>query len=101
MIHLPAQAVTTLIRGYQRVISPMFAPRCRYFPSCSSYMVEAVELHGAIKGVALGGWRLLRCNPWSKGGIDRVPGHRPDEVDRIMAQMNAGQGPASINGRDT
>ena len=61
------------IRFYQRFISPYLAPRCRYFPSCSAYMVGAVETHGVIKGFVLGTWRVLRCNPWSLGGVDHVP----------------------------
>lgn len=70
-----------LIRGYQRFISPMTAPSCRYYPVCSSYAVTAIRRHGAVKGLLLTGWRLLRCNPWSKGGVDPVPGRgrwRPD-----------------------
>jgi len=47
----------------------MFAPRCKYYPSCSSYAVEAIEAFG-VKGVAMSVWRLVRCNPWSHGGID-------------------------------
>ncbi|MDZ7577114.1 MAG: membrane protein insertion efficiency factor YidD [Candidatus Nanopelagicales bacterium] len=62
-----------LIGGYRRYISPCFAARCRYHPSCSAYALEAVEVHGAFKGTLLGGWRLLRCNPFSGGGYDPVP----------------------------
>ncbi|CAB5109153.1 unannotated protein [freshwater metagenome] len=47
----------------------MFAPRCKYYPSCSSYAVSAIENYG-IKGVAMSAWRLMRCNPWSHGGVD-------------------------------
>ncbi|MCI7671532.1 MAG: membrane protein insertion efficiency factor YidD [Schaalia hyovaginalis] len=61
------------IRLYRRFISPMIAPRCRYAPSCSTYAMEAIEVHGPIKGIILGTWRLLRCNPWSLGGVDHVP----------------------------
>ena len=61
------------IKGYQRVISPLFGPSCRYHPSCSAYGVTAIERHGAAKGTLLTGWRLLRCNPWSGGGLDPVP----------------------------
>ena len=63
--------VTAPIKFYQKWISPMFAPRCKYYPSCSSYAVTAIETHG-IKGVAMSAWRLVRCNPWSHGGIDYV-----------------------------
>lgn len=84
---------------YQRYISPLFPPRCRYYPTCSAYAAEAIELHGAFKGVGLGVWRVLRCNPWSGGGIDYVPGHKEDEVDRIMKQMALEESAAITSGR--
>ncbi|MCF1684319.1 membrane protein insertion efficiency factor YidD [Tetragenococcus halophilus] len=62
-----------LIRGYQRFISPLFPPSCRYYPSCSSYMLEALKVHGTLKGLVMGTARILRCNPFAKGGIDYVP----------------------------
>lgn len=58
---------------YRKFISPMFGARCRYYPSCSAYALEALKKHGPIKGTLLAVWRILRCNPWSPGGIDRVP----------------------------
>lgn len=61
------------IRGYQRFISPLTPPSCRLYPSCSSYAVESISVHGPFKGFALASWRLLRCNPWNRGGIDPVP----------------------------
>lgn len=65
--------LVTVIRGYQRFISPMVAPRCRYYPSCSAYALGAVRTHGPIKGFLLAVGRLVRCNPWSPGGVDHVP----------------------------
>ncbi|OIV37235.1 membrane protein insertion efficiency factor YidD [Mangrovactinospora gilvigrisea] len=62
-----------LIRLYQWTISPLLGPVCKYYPSCSHYGYEAVRVHGAVKGSALAGWRILRCNPWSAGGVDHVP----------------------------
>lgn len=62
-----------LIRGYQYFISPLMAPHCRYYPSCSCYALQAVERHGALRGSFLALKRLLRCNPWSAGGFDPVP----------------------------
>ena len=59
------------IHFYQKWISPSFAPRCKYYPSCSSYAATAIENYG-IKGVAMATWRLVRCNPWSHGGVDYV-----------------------------
>lgn len=62
-----------LVRLYRRWISPLFPPCCRFTPTCSQYMIEAVRVHGIPKGLALGVWRILRCNPWSQGGYDPVP----------------------------
>lgn len=64
------------IRAYQRWISPMFGRRCRYHPTCSQYAVEAIRDMGILKGTTLAGWRLLRCNPWSPGGVDHVRDQR-------------------------
>lgn len=61
------------IKAYQRVISPLTPPSCRYHPSCSSYAIDAIKVHGPFKGPVLSTWRLLRCNPWTKGGLDPVP----------------------------
>ena len=61
------------IRFYQKRISPLFPPRCRYHPTCSQYAVEAIEGHGAIKGGLLALCRILRCNPLFPGGYDPVP----------------------------
>ncbi len=63
------------IRGYQRIVSPWLGPVCRYYPSCSHYGYEAISMHGAAKGSLLAAWRVLRCNPWSAGGVDLVPPH--------------------------
>jgi putative membrane protein insertion efficiency factor len=60
------------IRLYQRVISPVIPARCKYHPSCSQYAVEAIRHYGILRGVVLASWRLLRCNPWSHGGVDFV-----------------------------
>lgn len=62
-----------LVKGYQRFISPLFPPSCRYYPTCSSYTIEAIQVHGALKGSLMGITRILRCHPFVKGGIDYVP----------------------------
>lgn len=59
---------------WRKLISPLYGDVCKYYPTCSTYGLEALRVHGAIKGSALTIWRLLRCNPWSQGGIDPVPG---------------------------
>lgn len=64
--------VLRVIRGYKRFVSPLFPPSCKFSPSCSQYTMEAVEKYGVLKGGFLGAWRLLRCNPFSKGGFDPV-----------------------------
>jgi putative membrane protein insertion efficiency factor len=69
-------ALTAPIRFYQRVISPALPARCKYHPSCSAYAVAAVRRYGVMRGVVLAGWRLLRCNPWSHGGVDFVEDQR-------------------------
>jgi putative membrane protein insertion efficiency factor len=62
---------TFSIKIYQSWISPMFGARCKYYPSCSTYASDAVNEYG-LKGLAMAAWRLVRCNPWSHGGVDYV-----------------------------
>lgn len=61
------------IAFYRRFISPALPPSCRYAPTCSAYALEALTVHGPLKGLLLATWRVLRCNPWSHGGVDHVP----------------------------
>ncbi len=61
------------IKLYQKYLSPMKSTKCPYFPCCSQYGIEAIQKHGVLKGGALAVWRILRCNPFSKGGYDPVP----------------------------
>ena len=61
------------VKAYQKLISPMKLPCCRFSPTCSAYAIEAFNVHGAIKGLILTLYRLLRCNPFCKGGYDPVP----------------------------
>jgi putative membrane protein insertion efficiency factor len=80
--------VTTPIKIYQKWISPMFGPRCKYYPSCSSYAVTAIENYG-VKGVGMSLWRLVRCNPWSYGGVDYVPIKEDKNLNQNKAKNNA------------
>lgn len=66
-----------LIRGYQQYISPRYGARCRFTPTCSQYAIEAIQLHGALRGGLLALRRILRCNPFFKGGYDPVPPKKP------------------------
>ncbi|ARC58668.1 Putative membrane protein insertion efficiency factor [Frondihabitans sp. 762G35] len=70
---LPRNVCVALLRAYRATVSPLYGDVCRYYPSCSRYALEAIQQHGAAKGIALGSWRLARCHPWAKGGIDDVP----------------------------
>ena len=62
-----------LVHGYRLFVSPMMAPSCRYWPTCSEYALDALRHHGAIRGSWLTARRLCRCHPWSAGGVDDVP----------------------------
>jgi uncharacterized protein len=70
---LPSTLAAWLLMAYRAVISPLYGPVCRYFPSCSAYALEAVHVHGAVRGSWLAALRLGRCHPWSRGGVDAVP----------------------------
>ena len=72
---LPQRLLMLLVRGYRLLLKPWLGNACRFEPTCSAYTLEALERHGAWRGAALGGWRLLRCHPWCEGGLDPVP-HR-------------------------
>lgn len=64
--------ISGAIKFYQRFISPAFAPRCKYYPSCSQYTIDAITGFG-VRGILLGIWRFIRCNPFSHGGVDYIP----------------------------
>lgn len=93
-----------LVRGYQLFISPYFPTSCRYHPTCSCYAIDAVRMHGPLKGTLLAAWRVLRCNPWSSGGEDPVPerktdstglpGHRGDADHYVNARIHGYSGHA-------
>ncbi|HEX6075341.1 MAG TPA: membrane protein insertion efficiency factor YidD [Micromonosporaceae bacterium] len=67
------QALRIPIVAYRRWVSPALPPRCRFHPSCSAYALQALETHGALRGLALSVWRLSRCHPFHPGGFDPVP----------------------------
>jgi len=78
VVRLPGLILLGLLRFYQRFVSPLSPPSCRYYPSCSSYAVTAVSRHGALRGTWLAARRVLRCHPWAAGGVDDVPPARRD-----------------------
>ena len=67
------RGMVALIRGYQKHISPHLGHHCRFVPTCSEYAVQALQVHGPVKGLLLAVWRVLRCNPLGKFGFDPVP----------------------------
>jgi len=85
-VRVLALPLVGLIRLYQLLASPLLPQgTCKYHPSCSAYAVEALRTHGLAKGGVLAGWRLLRCNPWSHGGVDRVEDQRLFARRRVEA----------------
>ncbi|WP_130288012.1 membrane protein insertion efficiency factor YidD [Pseudonocardia sediminis] len=77
-----ARAAATVLRGYQRWISPALPPTCRFYPTCSAYGIEALQVHGLVRGIWLTARRLLRCAPWHPGGVDPVPPRRETTSSR-------------------
>ncbi len=73
MWSLPKKLLVLLVRLYQLCISPLLGPKCRFYPSCSSYAIDAIDKHGAGKGSLLAVARLCKCHPWHPGGFDPVP----------------------------
>ncbi|MCQ2534734.1 MAG: membrane protein insertion efficiency factor YidD [Clostridia bacterium] len=67
-----ASFLIKLVRLYQKYISPLSGPCCKYSPTCSQYMIDALKKYGVLRGLPMGIWRILRCNPFSKGGYDPV-----------------------------
>jgi len=87
-----ARLLLAAVRGYQRTLAWIVPVECRFFPSCSCYFADAVKEHGALRGGALGLWRVLRCQPLCKGGYDPVPPRRKGRGDAAVR-------PADLSGR--
>lgn len=92
-------SMIALIKAYQFAVSPMIAPSCRFYPSCSAYGVGALQTHGPLKGLLLTVVRVCRCNPWNGGGLDPVPDKgawRPDINPDGTARVRRGSGSLHI-----
>ena len=70
---LPRNICVGILAAYRAVISPLYGDVCRYYPSCSSYALQAIQQHGVVRGIWLGARRILRCHPWAAGGVDDIP----------------------------
>jgi len=81
LVLIPRNILLGFLWLYRKLISPLYGQVCRYHPSCSAYAVQAIQYHGAAWGVSLSVWRILRCNPWSKGGIDDPPNRLRPQYD--------------------
>jgi putative membrane protein insertion efficiency factor len=72
LLHAPAYVGVGLVLAYRYTLGTLFPASCKYHPSCSRYAIQALKEYGLVRGSVLAGWRLLRCNPWSRGGVDHV-----------------------------
>src|SRR6266581_5693372 len=88
-----ARMLAALIAGYRRFVSPLLGPRCRFWPSCSAYALEAIQTHGALRGSWLAARRLSRCHPFHAGGLDPVPPARPARERRRQVGDAGTSGP--------
>lgn len=89
-----------LINFYRKIISPLFPAKCKYYPTCSAYALTAVKRFGFIRGTMLAVWRILRCNPWSMGGIDPVPEKFTFKVKKFDYDSLDKEENNSVNGED-
>ena len=85
LMQWPQRALTLLVRGYRLLLKPWLGNACRFEPTCSAYALQALQRHGAMRGTALAGWRILRCHPWCDGGLDPVPGTPPLLFTRLLS----------------
>ena len=83
-----AWVLVALLTGYRRFVSPLLGQRCRFYPSCSAYALEAVQVHGALRGSWLAARRLSRCHPFHPGGLDPVPRRESEQATTAVAMTN-------------
>jgi putative membrane protein insertion efficiency factor len=87
ILRAPQQVLIGLVRGYRYLLKPWLGNACRFEPSCSAYTLQALQEQGALRGSALGGWRLLRCHPWCAGGHDPVPARFPNPAAGLFTRL--------------
>ena len=107
---MPRLLLIGLVRLYRLLLSPWVGQSCRFTPTCSAYALQALDKHGALVGVGLAGWRILRCNPWCHGGCDEVPDNMPWDRTKApphpasglftgLLQRDTGSGPAAATSK--
>ncbi|SDH55608.1 hypothetical protein SAMN04489720_1603 [Agrococcus jejuensis] len=70
---IPRNVCIAILVAYRAIVSPLYGDVCRYYPSCSSYTLQAIQQHGAVRGIWMGARRIVRCHPWAAGGVDDIP----------------------------
>ncbi len=91
---MPRQLLMAAVRAYRYLLKPWLGNACRFEPTCSAYALQALQRHGALGGVALTGWRILRCQPWCNGGCDPVPEHFPNPAAGLFTRLVGRPAPA-------
>lgn len=95
LVQVPRRLLTGLVLGYRLLLKPWLGNACRFEPTCSAYALQALQQHGALRGSALSGWRILRCHPWCDGGCDPVPAHFPNPAAGLFTRLIRPAGSAS------
>jgi hypothetical protein len=94
---LPRRFLMAGVRGYRLLLKPWVGNACRFEPSCSAYALQALQQHGAWRGSALAGWRVLRCQPWCDGGCDPVPASIPNPAAGLFSRLGLVARPADAS----
>lgn len=87
LYRLPRQTLMLAVRGYRLLLKPWLGNACRFEPTCSAYALQALQQHGALRGSALMGWRILRCQPYCNGGCDPVPDNFPNPAAGLFTRL--------------
>lgn len=87
---VPRQVLMAGVRLYRLLLKPWLGNACRFEPTCSAYTLQALQAHGALRGGALGTWRLLRCHPWCDGGYEPVPDNHPSQAGGLFTRLLPG-----------